>query len=67
MSWEARRWADEQRPRPAMCKFILLAFAHFANKSGESWPSYETLRDYTLANRKTIWSAIKKLRNEGLL
>jgi hypothetical protein len=29
-----------------MCKYILLAFAHFANKHGESWPSYETLGEY---------------------
>lgn len=67
MSWQARRWADEQRPRSPMCKYVLLAFAHFANKHGESWPSYDTLREYTLADRKTVWAAIKMLREDGYI
>jgi Helix-turn-helix domain len=61
MSWQARKWADDQRPRTAMCKWILLSLAHFANKHGESWPGLDSLVEYSLASKNTVKAAIKIL------
>lgn len=47
---------------------VAVAISTFLNrKSGEAWPSHETLADMTNRNRSTVWRAIHHLERLNLL
>jgi len=49
-------------------KLILLALANFANNDGENtWPSIDTIMEYTSLNERTIQRNIKRMMVKGLL
>lgn len=66
MSVEASAWAWRQ-PLPMSRKFILLALADHADKTGICWPSIETLVDKTGTSRATVYRALSALEQSGYL
>lgn len=50
---------------PPMEKLVLASLADFANEAGLAWPSVPTLSRRTGANERTIYRAIKSLRDAG--
>ena len=48
-------------------KLTLLALANYADQDGRCWPSQVTLSHDTGLSERTIWSALKKLEDAGLL
>lgn len=67
MSLDATRWAWKQQGLRPLHKLILLSLADRAGPDDRVWPSYTQLQSDTGSDRKTIWRAIKAMRNLGLI
>lgn len=67
MSLDATRWAWQQQGIRPLHKLILLSLADRAGTDDSVWPSYGQIAADTGADRKTICSAIKCLKEAGLL
>jgi hypothetical protein len=68
MSNEALNWAFAQDISPTARKFVLVALADCHNaKTGDCYPSYNTIAKKTNMNRKTVWSHIKALIESGYI
>lgn len=64
---DATRWAWSQQGLRPIQKLILLSLAYHADSEFQAFPSYESLREDTGADRKTIWQALKSMVDMGLL
>lgn len=62
-AWEI---AQIEQLRPSD-RLILLALVEHANKVGECWPSQATLAEYTGYSEKTVWTALGRLQERGLI
>lgn len=67
MSVDATRWAWTRTGLRPIQKLVLLALADRAGADDLSYPAYETLIADTGADRKTIWQALKALKQRGLI
>lgn len=68
MSSKALAWALEQEVRPASAKLLLIVMADVANHTTrEIFTSIAYLEDATSLNRKTIFPAIEKLVELGII
>tara|TARA_Y100000401_G_C8294231_1_gene210419 strand:- start:267 stop:899 length:633 start_codon:yes stop_codon:yes gene_type:complete len=48
-------------------KYILLVLANYADSDGYSYPSHETIADWTCLSLTAVKANLKKLKEEGLL
>lgn len=48
-------------------KYLLLVLANYADSEGYSYPSHETLSDWTCLSLTAVKANLKKLKEEGLL
>lgn len=48
-------------------KYLLLVLANYADENGQSYPSHETLCDWTGLSLTAVKSNLKKLKDEGLV
>lgn len=67
MSFDATRWAWQQQGLRPLHKLVMLALADMAGYDNTVWPSHDALMKSTGVDRKTIWQAIKALREAGHL
>lgn len=67
MSLDATRWAWQQKGLSPSEKLILLALADRCGADDTAYPSYQTLVDDTGLDRKTIWSALRRLEEAGII
>ncbi|MCP4934395.1 MAG: hypothetical protein GY927_09370, partial [bacterium] len=67
MSNEALNWAFGVDCKPATAKFVLVAMADAAGKTGCSYQAVSTLSMRTNLNRKTVLKSIKTLIKHDLI
>lgn len=67
MSLDATRWAWRQQGLRPLQKLILLKLADHAGDDNTVWPSYSLIRADTGVDKKTVWTAIKAMRDIGLI
>ncbi|WP_428827683.1 helix-turn-helix domain-containing protein [Azonexus sp. IMCC34842] len=67
MSLDATRWVWQQQGLRPLHKLVMLALADMAGYDNTVWPSHDALMKSTGVDRKTIWQAIKVLREIGHL
>ena len=66
MSVSALTWAFAQEVSPTT-KLVLLALADYANENLEAYPSVAALKTKTCLNRKSIFLALERLKQIGLI
>ncbi len=59
-----RVWAI---PIPATDKLVLLALAHYANDTGQCWPSLDKLGQETGLHPKSVSRCIRRLKKAKLI
>ncbi len=68
MSYTAMGLAMEVSGLRPLHKLVLLSVANRAdNETNELWPSYEAFRADTGMDRKSVWQALKALKEAGLI
>ncbi|SFH82491.1 helix-turn-helix domain-containing protein [Bradyrhizobium sp. cf659] len=67
MSWQATAWAAKQRAGSPGAKLLLLALANYADDTGHSWPSQETLATDTEQSVDTVQRQLRKLEAAKLI
>lgn len=67
MSWQATAWAAKQRAGSPGAKLLLLALANYADDTGRSWPSQETLATDTEQSVDTVQRQLRKLEAAKLI
>lgn len=67
MSLDATRWVWRQKGLRPLHKLILLKLADRAGDDNTVWPSYSLICEDTGVDKKTVWAAIKALRDIGLI
>lgn len=67
VSLPATQWAWRQQGLRPLHKLILLRLADRAGDDNTVWPSYSLICEDTGVDKKTVWAAIKALRDIGLI
>jgi hypothetical protein len=67
MSIQATGWVRQTKIRPPSDKFILFVLADYCNSFGLAYPSATRLADDTGYDRKTVFAALKRLRDKKLI
>jgi len=67
MSWQATKWAVNQKVGSPVRKLLLLVMSTYADPDGKCWPSQGLLAELTGMSLDTVQRQTKKLIAEGLL
>lgn len=67
MSAEAVFWASHQTPASSGAKFILIALAGYADKSGSCYPSRATLGRFVIMSAKPVDRHLATLEKQGYI
>jgi hypothetical protein len=67
MSWQALRWAAEQRAGDLSANAVLLVYADHATKTGRTWVDSKTIAERLQTTKPTVLDAIGRIIARGLM
>lgn len=67
MSVQAMSWAFSVRGISPSEKLVLLSLANYANAEARCWPKQETIALETELSSRTVWAALKRLSDVGII
>lgn len=67
MSFEAMKWASQQKAGGSTNKLVLLMLANYADQDYKCFPSIKKLAALTECSPDTVRRAVHSLRNKGIL
>lgn len=67
MSWQATRWARDQRAGSATAKIVLMVLAEQADEAGYSFLSHATIAERAEITRRAVVAQMKVLAGAGLI
>ena len=67
MSWQARKWADEQRAGGLSANAVLQVYAQHADQTGRTWVDSNTIAERLETSQPTVLDATKRLIKRGLM
>jgi hypothetical protein len=66
--WKARVWAEFRAGNLTRAyRDVLLTLRSFRGRDGACWPSHETVADRMRGSAKTVWRALQRARELGLV
>jgi hypothetical protein len=67
MSWQARKWADEQRAGDLSANAVLQVYAQHADQTGRTWVGSNTIAEQLETSQPTVLDATKRIIKRGLM